>query len=562
MRLLNFCIGHVQTIDIGGEAVKTAHVKAPVAEPWIITPNGATGDQRASHPDKIYAFAWTGYDYWGDHFGLDPDQWPDGFFGENLTLDMLDETDVRVGDVFEIGDEVRLVVTGARTPCVKLAWRLNQPRTFQKVFAQSRHTGVYLDVLSGGRVRPGATLCRTQHDTSMPSIADVCAIIASRKPPIEALRRLLAFDHLSHTNRFILSAKVQDAERAALLGEGSWAGWRPFVVERIVEEAPGIRSLHVRPADGLSLHAPKSGQYVSVKMAGDDGQRIVRTWSLSSFAEDPAFYRLTVKRQAGRGSDWIHRAILGAELQLRSPAGDFTLNVGGFQPVVLIAAGIGVTPLLAMLQAHLHRGKDGPPIYLIYAAKTPEEMAFRLELNALGVAHPNLHVTFVFSRSEEGSRPRGRITIELVKEVLTGLYVVVGGAKHVIPWYEGEMYICGPEGFAETLRSELIDGGVNPDCVFTELFSAPVQPDRGDVEAAEVRFHRSGVSATWHRDDDLSLLDLAENAGVPVENECRAGVCLTCKTMILSGEATLIAEDGSTLMCVARPKTGVLVLDC
>ncbi|MDB5578660.1 MAG: hypothetical protein JWR80_3836, partial [Bradyrhizobium sp.] len=150
MKLLNFSIGQVRTIQVGSDVIRTAHIKAPVAEPWIVTPHGALGDERAVHPDKFYAFARTSYDYWGDHLAIDPRKWPDGFFGENLTLDDLDETDVRVGDVFMLGDSVKLVVSGARTPCVKLAWRLGQPRSFQKIFASSRRTGVYFGVLETG----------------------------------------------------------------------------------------------------------------------------------------------------------------------------------------------------------------------------------------------------------------------------------------------------------------------------------------------------------------------------------------------------------------------------
>ena len=127
MKLLNFCIGQIQTVQIGNEPVLTAHIKAPVAEPWLITDGGAEGDERAIHPDKIYAYSREGYDYWGNYLGVTPTRWPDGFFGENITLDKLDENELRVGDVLELGDEVRLVVAGARTPCAKLAWRLAHP---------------------------------------------------------------------------------------------------------------------------------------------------------------------------------------------------------------------------------------------------------------------------------------------------------------------------------------------------------------------------------------------------------------------------------------------------
>src|SRR5687767_14008573 len=102
MMLLNFSVGRVQAVTIGGEAVGTAHVKTPAAEPWMITEDGAAGDERALHPDKIYAFARTAYAYWAEYLKVDPGAWTDGFFGENLTFDELDELDLRIGDEFTI----------------------------------------------------------------------------------------------------------------------------------------------------------------------------------------------------------------------------------------------------------------------------------------------------------------------------------------------------------------------------------------------------------------------------------------------------------------------------
>jgi MOSC domain-containing protein YiiM len=183
MRLLNFCIGEIQTIHIGGEPVTTAHVKAPVTEPWRITEEGPSGDRRAVHPDKVYAFARTGYEHWGRHLAIDHREWADGFFGENLTLDSLDETAVHLGDVFAIGDTVQLVVAGTRTPCAKLAWRLNQPRTFQAIFARSRNTGAYFDVLVPGQVRPGDDLRRIAHDPDMPSLAECQDLVTGTAIP-------------------------------------------------------------------------------------------------------------------------------------------------------------------------------------------------------------------------------------------------------------------------------------------------------------------------------------------------------------------------------------------
>ena len=559
MKLLNFSTGQIRTIYINGTAVQTAHVKTPIAEPWTIDENGAVGDRRAVHPDKIYAFARTGYGYWSERLGIDPGSWPDGFFGENLTIDALDETDVRIGDIFAIGDRVRLVVAGSRTPCAKLAWRLGQPRAFQRIFALSRHTGVYLGILETGVVRPGDVLRRIHHDPDMPSIADLCDYVASHDPPpLEPLQRLLAFAHLSPTIRLLLGAKLDAAERAAALVEGRWRGWRPFVIDDISEEAHDIRSVQLRPADGGPLCRPRPGQFVTARIDAGDGTQILRSWSVSSFAHAMDRYRLTVRKQSGPGSNWLHRAAPGTMLMLRAPAGRFVLDEG-FRPVVLVAAGIGITPLLAMLHAHLLRPK-GAAAYLFYGARSPAELAFRDELDALAAAHPHFHATYRYSRQADDAQAAGRVTPATVIEGLADLHVMLEGRRIDLPWFEADIYLCGPGAFCTEMREGFIALGANPDHLFTEQFVAVVAED-SDIEDAQIRFVRSGLTVDWHAADDLTLLDLAERAGLSVAHDCRSGACLTCKTRIVEGGATAVAPDGEALLCIGRPATPELVLD-
>ncbi len=560
MRLLNFSVGRVQTVQIGTEIVKTAHLKAPVKEPWVITQTGAENDQRAVHPDKLYAFARSAYDYWGEYLGVDPEKWPDGFFGENLTLDDLDETQVRVGDVFTLGGEVKLVVSGARTPCVKLAWRLNQPRSFQKVFAQSRRSGVYLDVLTPGVVRPGDTLSRISHDPDMPSVADVCDFIGGHKaPPLAPLLKLLNFEKLSPANRLLLGAKKEIAERALDAAENRWRGWRPFVVSSIAEEAENIKSFTLKPEDGGALCQMRAGQHVNVRLTRDTGEKIVRTWSLSAFAYEPDQYRITVLRQEGEGSRRLHELKAGDVVELRAPSGAFTLDMGSFHPVVLIAAGIGVTPLMAMLEAHLQKKEPGY-VRLIYGAKTPQDMAFRDVIDDLERKHASFQTTYVFSRSKEDDCGQGRVTPDLVKQSLGDLHVTLGGKRIDLPWFEADFYICGPDSFCHDMKEALVQGGGNPSHIHTEEFSAPVTGET-EIESARVFFRKSEKEACWRASDNLSLLELAEAAGVELASDCRAGACLTCKAGVLEGRTTADLGDGTALLCISRPKTGALTLD-
>jgi uncharacterized protein len=559
VKLLNFSVGQVQTVLIGSQAVRTAHLKSPIPEPWLITADGAASDQRAVHPDKIYAYARTHYDYWGKYLGVDPQQWPDGFFGENLTFDALDEEELRVGDVLSLG-EACLVVAGPRNPCLKLSWRLGQPQTFQKLFQKSRHTGVYFDVLTPGLVRRGDIAARIKRREGMPTVVETAEFAAGHSnPPLEPLKRLLDFPHLSKTIRFILGAKLDAAQRAATEMTGRWAGWREFVISRIADEAPGIRSFYLSPADGQPLCRARPGQFVTVRMRCAEGQEITRCWSLSAYVQGSSEYRLSV-RQQGAGSNWLHQAKVGSTVSLRSPVGEFVLDMGGYRPIVLIAAGIGITPLMAMLQAHLARGTTAAPVYLIYGARTAADAAFRRELDCLAAVHPSLTVHYVYSRAEAAGRPAGRITPQLVQSLLSDLYVMFGGRRIPLPWYENDTYICGPGDFCSHLEQALVALGANPDHIFHELFSTPPVV-ASKLDSAEVHFRRSGIKCTWRSEEDLTLLELAERSGLQVDNSCRAGSCLSCKTAVLEGAVTTDLGDGCALLCVGRPKSACLTLD-
>jgi ferredoxin-NADP reductase len=396
----------------------------------------------------------------------------------------------------------------------------------------------------------------------MPSVAEAAKLATGHTiPPVEPLKQLLGFEHLSKTLRHILHAKVDAAERAAAASEGRWPGWRSFVIDRIVIEAPEIRSFYLRPRDDARLCQPRPGQFVSVQMRDAGGETITRCWSLSLHAREPEYYRLTVRRQNGRGSNWLHAASVGATVRLRAPAGEFTLDLGGFRPLVLVAAGIGITPLLAMLHAQLARRLPGTPVYLIYGARTPAEMAFRAELDALAAANPNLQITYVYSRSESGSRPPTRITPDLLLSVLTNNHVMLSERRIALPWHESDTYICGPGDFCARLKNELVIRGANADHIFFESFSAP-PAIATDVQSAQVRFRRSGITCTWRADEDLSLLELAEQAGISVPSDCRAGACLSCKTAVIAGAATTDMGDGTALLCIGRPRSASLTLDC
>ena len=163
-------------------------------------------------------------------------------------------------------------------------------------------------------------------------------------------------------------------------------------------------------------------------------------------------YRLTVRRQQGIGSNWLHAARPGTNVRLRSPNGEFVLDTGSVRPVALIAAGIGITPLFAMLQAHLTRGaKHHRSISSMALARRTCHVPARAGRDRgreSGRAH-----SLRYSRSDAGGRPAGRITSELVTQLLSDLHVMFGDRRIPLPWYESDFYLCGPGDFCMQLNS-------------------------------------------------------------------------------------------------------------
>lgn len=580
MRLLNVSTGRIRTQLIDGEEVRTAYVKTPVPEPWVITPTGPAGDEVAVHSDHLYVFDRESYDYWADDLGLPRGTWPDGHFAENLTLDALDQSQLRVGDHYRIGTAT-IVVTGPRVPCWKLTWRLGQPKTFMRRFRLSGRSGAYFGVIEPGVVRPGEELTLVRGDDRSPTVAELSELCDSgtRITPEQraTIDLALASEHLSETVRATLTLKIANLERDADSAEGAWKGWRRFEIDGIVSETADALSFSLRPADGGALPPFRAGQHVTVRLTEPGGKPVVRTWSLSSYANRPDRYRITVKiRPGGLGGGALSRAeASGLTVELRSPSGNFHLDRGSFRPVVLVAAGIGITPMIAMIHAHLAREVHMPPLWLIYGSPDSEQTAFRGELDDLFRQHEDLNLHYFHSRQPE-SEPlvaegamihRGRITVERILEVMRGNYLRTPEGKAPIPWFESDVYICGPVEFNTAVQEGLVAAGANPDHIFAEDFggvSELAAPSRS--ENATVVYAKRGLEATWVGAQEQTLLELAEDNGLELPYDCRAGTCRTCESRLLLGEVdrgVTVGVDGSrrALLCIAYPLTDLVVVE-
>jgi ferredoxin-NADP reductase len=302
---------------------------------------------------------------------------------------------------------------------------------------------------------------------------------------------------------------------------------------------------------------------------------VVRCYSLSA-GSDPGQYRVSIKRvmapadqpsvPAGLVSNYFHEQVNeGDILDVQAPRGHFVLDPERQRPAVLIAAGVGVTPLLSMLWGIIN-SRSGQEVMLFYGVRNGSDHAFKEELEELANQHANIRLVVCYSRPtpederNEGQayHHQGRVSVDLLRGYLQSSNY--------------DFYICGPAGMMDGLKTQLIKWGVNKGNVFTEAFgpatvkkvsAKPPTGKKGPV--CRVTFTKSDKVVEWKADSE-NLLTLAEANGVKVESGCRAGNCGTCTVAVKSGEVDYLVEhgadlrDGDCLACIATPK-GDIILD-
>jgi ferredoxin-NADP reductase/ferredoxin len=308
-----------------------------------------------------------------------------------------------------------------------------------------------------------------------------------------------------------------------------------------------------------------AGQYLTVRLRpGPHSPPLVRSYSLSDLPDERG-YRISVKRE-GDGSRYMHDQVkVGDTIDVAAPRGDFVLRAGT-RPVVLISAGVGATPVLAMLHA-LAGERSTRSVWWLHGARNRAGHAFRDEVNILLSALPDGHRLVAYSRPAGDDRQgtdhdvAGRLDLATLGEA--------GVPK------DADYYLCGPAGFMRAIGAALTARGVAPERVATEAFGAvptyasgivkggdrpPHAPEGPPGRGPTVTFSRSNLAVPWD-DEYPSLLDLAEACDVPVGFGCRHGVCHNCESGLLAGEVTYATEplepppDGRILVCSSRPSS-------
>ncbi|WP_058968963.1 2Fe-2S iron-sulfur cluster-binding protein [Type-D symbiont of Plautia stali] len=341
--------------------------------------------------------------------------------------------------------------------------------------------------------------------------------------------------------------------------------WRPFKVTKIVDESASIRSFHLMPDDGAGLLPHLAGQHLPIRVTLPDTEKpLIRHYTLSVAPSD-GFYRISVKRD-GVVSSYLHDHLqVSDRLETRAPAGDFTLDASETRPAVLLAAGVGITPMLAMLRHLVFEGRRKQrmrPTYFIQSARNKAERPFARELDTLlAAAQGGFRLIRVLSHTEDAEAGfdydvAGRIDMALLSQML--------------PFNDYDFYLCGPPPFTQALYDGLRSYNITDQRIHAEAFGpsslvrhtdsaepATLLPPVAN-STVPIKFITSLKEARWTPQSG-SLLELAEARGLSPEYSCREGHCGSCKTRLLKGAVTYktrpsakVAED-EVLICCAVP---------
>jgi len=532
---------------------------------------GHGGEQRA-----VLVYQMDSYHYWERI--LARRDFISGQFGENFTVEELPDNEVCIGDRYRIGDAI-FEVAQPRVTCYRVGIRMNEPR-MPSLLVEHHRPGFYFRVLQEGEVGAGDDIAKIADGPERITVAEVDALLYLPGHSREQLQRALQVPALSKGWRSSFQAMLQqDLGKATVGNPGlaieepapAWPGFRQMRVANIHKESDRVSSIVLAPIDGQPLPLCQAGQFVVLRLHLDpDKPPVLRSYSLSDLPAADHF-RISVKSELnGIGSSFLcRRRQAGDVLDVSAPRGSFTLGPGQ-NPVVLLSAGVGATPVISMLHT-LAAERSQREVWWIYGARNRADHPFAEESRSLlkQLSHGRGYI--VYSRPAESDQvgtdfdAPGHIDTALLERIGVSL--------------GSDFYLCGPPSFLQNMRDGLRNWGVPAGNVHTEIFGSleaitpgmahvdhtPHLPQGPPGSGPPVSFARSGITAAWDAKFG-SLLELAEACDVPVRWSCRTGVCHTCMTGLIAGSIAYNPEPlerpaaGNVLVCCSQPNAD-LTLD-
>jgi ferredoxin-NADP reductase/MOSC domain-containing protein YiiM len=582
--LVSVNVGLPQDIPWQGQTVHTAIWKAPVPGRQMVRRLNIDGDGQgdlAGHGGEmraVFVYQLASYRHWEQQ--LDRHDFVHGQFGENFTVDGLADDEVCIGDQYRIGMAL-FEVTQPRVTCYRVGIRMNEPRMPALLVAHHR-PGFYFRVLEEGEVGAGDDIIQVAQGPEHMSVVNIDAMLYLNHSDQESLERALRIPALSPGWQGSFQALLEQAQAGNSAGGNAglaavtsprpaWSGFRPMRVANVQQESHSIRSLVLTAADQQPLVAALPGQYVVLRLRPDpQTPPVLRNYSLSD-TPNTERYRVSIKQEAnGIASTYIHTQVqVGDQIEMSAPRGSFFYQAET-RPVVLLSAGVGVTPVLAMLHT-MAVGEYAGDVWWLYGTRNGDEHPFAQEVERLLALLPQSHRHVLYSRPN----PQDQLGQDF--DAL-GHWSVSALQELGVP-READFYLCGPAAFLHDLTTNLLEWGVPRNQLHIELFGpepaltpgiavganrAPHAPVGSNATGPLVSFARSGISAHWDSQYH-SLLEFAEACDVPVKWSCRTGVCHTCESGMVAGAVRYDPDPleppaaGNLLICCAQPQNEVML---
>jgi MOSC domain-containing protein YiiM/ferredoxin-NADP reductase len=582
-RLLSVNVGLPRDIAWKGRTVHTGIWKVPVRGRCRVGRLNLEGDGQgdlAGHGGEqraVFVYQIESYHYWQEQ--LKRTDFIHGQFGENFTTEGLPDDVVCIGDRYQIGTAL-FEVTQPRVTCYRVGIRMNVPR-MPALLTSGGRPGFYFRVLREGEVGAGDEIVKVGEAGARITVAEINALLYLPTHTPDRLERALRIEALSPGWRGSFEALLQSQTTAVSSGNAGLApaaaahpvapGFQRLVVTAIDHESADVISLTMQSADGRRLPTPLPGQYVVLRIQPSAASPpLFRSYSLSGPLSTER-NRISVKIESnGEAGTYVREHVRVGDRLNVSSRGSFILQPGE-RPVALVSAGIGATPVLAMLHA-LAAAHSTRQLLWLYAARDREHHPFGVEVRRLMLALTHCRSYVCYSRP--GSSDKMGEDFDASGHLSRSVFDQIRVPR------DADVYLCGPTRFMTDMKEALSTLGVSPDRIHVELFSgsesmtpgvvgAPVRAPHTPNDDADtgpvVSFARSGIAAHWKASTYESILELAEACDVPVRWSCQTGVCHNCESGLVSGAVVYGPEpldkpaDGNVLVCCSQPTCDVAI---
>jgi ferredoxin-NADP reductase/MOSC domain-containing protein YiiM len=583
-RLLSVNVGLPRDIAWKGRTVHTAIWKEPLRGHCRVGRLNLNGDGQgdlAGHGGEqraVFVYQIESYRYWQEQLGRT--DFVHGQFGENFTIEGLPDDAVCIGDQYQIGSAL-FEVTQPRVTCYRVGIRMNEPR-MPALLTSTGRPGFYFRVLQEGEVGAGDEIVKAGEAKERMTVAEINALLYSPDHARDRLEHALRIDALSPGWRSSFEALLESQTTAARSGNAGLVpaaaahavapGFRPLAVTAIDQECADVFSLTMQSPDDQPLRAALPGQYVVLRLQRPGGgPPLFRSYSLSGpVSTERHRFSVKIEPNGAAGTYLRDHVRVGDVLDVSSPRGSFILE-SGERPVVLLSAGIGATPVLAMLYA-LAAAQSTRQVLWLHGARDRQHHPFVAEVRRLMLALPYGRSYVCYSRP--GSHDTMTEDFNATGHLSRSVFDEVGVSR------DADVYLCGPTRFMAEMREALSTVGVAPERIHVELFNGSESMTPGVVRTATrtphlptddadtgplVSFARSGIAAHWKASSYQSILELAEACDVPVRWSCRTGVCHNCESGLVSGAVVYGPEpldkpaDGNLLVCCSQPIRDVVI---